>query len=340
MDLADSRSVNLSYTRALLGALSSLGLSMPEGARKVLSQIDQLDRVPIHLQEQLWEAVAHSYPTPLLGVRLGLAMQASQVGLVGYLLMTQKNLGASIEQLITYYPLLGEGGHFDLHRDALSVNLYYKPNFLSFVQIRVETVLAACIEQTRVMTGGKFQAQRLLLSYPAPSLAVQQQYQELLQVPVEFSAPVSAIQFLTKDLALPLIAADQEVVACLKPKADALLQALEEKTLYQKVSLLLHQDPGSTREQVARHLFISPRHLGRKLQKERFSFRALQDEVRSHYAKQWLREGKKSNAEIAAVLGYSDESAFGKAFRRWEGTSPGSYREKLKVLNTPVFNNN
>ncbi|WP_143731914.1 AraC family transcriptional regulator [Microbulbifer sp. GL-2] len=337
MDLADSRSVNLSYTRALLGALSSLGLPVPESARKVLSQIDQLDRVPIHLQEQLWEAVAHSYPTPLLGVRLGLAMQASQIGLVGYLLMTQKNLGASIDQLIAYYPLLGEGGHFGLHQDALTVNLCYKPNFLSFVQIRVETVLAACIEQTRIMTGGKFQAQRLLLSYPAPSLAVQQQYQELLQIPVEFSAPASAIQFLTKDLALPLIAADKEVVNCLKPKADALLRALEEKTLHQKVSLLIQQDPGLTREQVAHHLCLSPRHLGRKLQKERFNFRALQDEVRSYYAKLWLREGKKTNAEIATALGYSDESAFGKAFRRWEGASPGSFREKLKILSTPIF---
>ncbi|WP_020412811.1 AraC family transcriptional regulator [Microbulbifer variabilis] len=330
MDLTDTRSVNLNYTRALFEALTSLGLAIPEGASNLLSQINQEERIPIYLQDLLWESVIESYHDPLLGVRLGLAMQASQIGLVGYLLMTQKNLGEAIEQLITYHPLLGEGGHFEMRRDAFAVNLCYHPSFLSFAKIRVETVLTACIAQTRILTGGKFQPLKLFLSYPAPSLALQQCYQELLQLPLEFNAKVSAIQFTAKDLALPLIAADEEVVACLKPKADVLLQTFAAKTLHRKVTLLLQQAPGLTREKVAKHLCLSPRHLGRKLQEEQISFRALQDEVRSHYAKQWLKEGEKTIVEIASTLGYSDESAFGKAFRRWESISPGSYRQSLK----------
>ncbi len=327
--LNDSRSVHLSYARALVEALSSLGLPQPKGAHKVLSQINREERVPIHQQEQLWEALIDSYPDPLLGIRLGLAMQANQIGLVGYLLMTQKDLGATIEQLIIYHPLLGEGGHFEMRRDALTVNLCYHPNFLSYAQIRVETVLAACLAQTRIMTGGKFQTHKIMLSYPAPSLALQQQYQALLQTPVTFNAQVSAIRFPAHYLALPLTAADRDVVACLKPKADAHLQALAEKSLHRKVSLLLQQSPDLTREQAAKHLCLSPRHLSRKLQGEQVNFRKLQDEVRSYYAKQWLMEGNKSIVEIATALGYSDESAFGKAFRRWEGVSPGCYRKCL-----------
>ncbi|MFA0811155.1 AraC family transcriptional regulator [Microbulbifer epialgicus] len=330
MDSGDHRSVNLSYTRALIQALFSLDLSMPKGARKILSQINQQERIPIDLQEHLWEAVTDAHRDPLLGIKLGLAMQADQIGLVGYLLMTQQNLGATIDQLIAYHPLLGEGGHFELRRGAFTADLCYHPNFLSCAQIRVETVLAACIAQTLSMTAGKFRTHRLLLAYPAPSLTVQQQYEELLQTQVVFSAPVSAIRFPARDLALPLVAADQEVVGCLKPKADALLQALAEKALHRKVSLLLQQMPELTREQVAQHLCISPRHLGRKLQQEQVSFRAIQDEVRSHYAKQWLKEGNRTNSEIAMALGFSDESAFGKAFKRWIGVSPSKYQFGLK----------
>ncbi|WHI53323.1 AraC family transcriptional regulator ligand-binding domain-containing protein [Microbulbifer sp. MLAF003] len=90
MDLTDTRSVNLNYTRALFEALTSLGLAIPEGASNLLSQINQEERIPIYLQDLLWESVIESYHDPLLGVRLGLAMQASQIGIVGYLLMTQK----------------------------------------------------------------------------------------------------------------------------------------------------------------------------------------------------------------------------------------------------------
>ncbi|WP_444909756.1 AraC family transcriptional regulator [Microbulbifer sp. TRSA005] len=333
MDLTDTRSVNLSYTKALLEALASMDLPIPGETNKILSQIHQKERISIHLQERLWESVINSYPDTLLGIKLGLAMQANQIGLVGYLLMTQKDLGEAIEQLISYHPLLGEGGHFELRRDAFSVNLCYHPNFLNFAQIRVETVLAACIAQTRMLTGERFQPLKLLLAYPAPSLALQQRYQALLQIPVEFNAGISAIQFPTKDLSLPLIAADKEVEACLKPKAEALLQALTKKSLHRKVTLLLQQAPNLTREQVAQRLCLSPRHLARKLQEEQLNFRVLQDEVRSYYAKQWLREGEKTNLEIAVALGYADESAFGKAFKRWEGTSPSSFRELIIPIN-------
>ncbi|WP_444922317.1 AraC family transcriptional regulator ligand-binding domain-containing protein [Microbulbifer sp. CnH-101-G] len=330
MDLTDSRSVNLSYSKALLEALTSLGLPIPMRASKVLSQISRQERVPIHLQEQLWKAIIDSYPEPLLGIKLGLAMQANHIGLVGHLLMTQKDLQATIDQLISYHPLLGEGGHFEVHSDTFSVSLCYYPNFIKFAQTRVETILAACIAQTQALTGGKFQGCKLLLSYPAPSLALQQQYQELLAIPVQFNAQVSAILFPVKDLAIPLVAADKDVVSCLKPKADALLQTLEKKSFHRKVTLLLQQTPYLTREQVAKHLCLSTRHLGRKLQEEHTSFRTVQDEVRSYYARQWLVQGEMSNSAIAIALGYSDESAFGKAFKRWEGISPSLYNKRQK----------
>ncbi|MCX2779620.1 AraC family transcriptional regulator [Microbulbifer thermotolerans] len=326
MKAADCRSVTLSYTRAITAALNSLELEIPSVAKEILSGIDENQRVPMGLQEQLWLALAEAHPDPLLGVKLGTAMHSSQMGLVGYLLMTQKTLGAAIDQLLIYHPLVGEGGRFELRRGAHHADLCYLPNYLRCAQLRVETVLSACLSQTCSMTGAPFHAQALLLAYPAPSLAIQQRYQQLLNTPVQFNAPVSAIRFRPQDLDIPLVAADHQVMARLKPEADALLRALTNKSLQLQVAHLLQQEPQLTREQVASQLCISPRHLGRKLQEENASFRAIQDEVRSHYARQWLRRGDKNNAEIAAALGYCDESAFGKAFRRWTGLSPKAYK--------------
>ncbi|MCW8128109.1 AraC family transcriptional regulator [Microbulbifer halophilus] len=328
MKTADCRSVTLNYTRAISAALDSLGLKVPDIARKVLSGIDESRRVPMGVQEQLWLALEETYPDPLLGVKLGRAMHSSQMGLVGYLLMTQKTLGEAMEQLLIYHPLVGEGGQFELRRGAHHVDLCYQPNFLRCARLRVETVLSTCLTQIRSMTGHPFRAQSVQLAYPAPSLAIQQQYQQLLQTPVQFNAPVSAIRLRPQDLEMPLVAADQQVMARLKPEADALLRALTHKSLQLQVSHLLQQEPQLTREQVASRLCISPRHLGRKLLEENANFRTIQDQVRSHYARQWLRRGHQNNAEIAAALGYCDESAFGKAFRRWTGVSPRAYRSR------------
>ncbi|GAA5525616.1 putative HTH-type transcriptional regulator Rv1395 [Microbulbifer aestuariivivens] len=328
MKPADNRTVTLSYTRAILSALNTIGLSTPQNVEPLLSGIDENERVPMAVQEDFWSALASAHPDPLLGIRLGQAMQSSQMGLVGYLLMTQRTLGAAIDQLLTYHPLVGEGGQFELRRGANHADLCYQPNYLRCARLRVETVLSACLAQTRGITGGPFRPQSLQLAYPAPSLALQQQYQNLLQTPIQFNAPVSAIRLRPQDLEIPLVAADQQVMARLKPEADALLKSLKHKSLQLRVAHLLQQEPQLTREQVASRLCISPRHLGRKLQEENASFRAIQDEVRSHYACQWLRQRDRNNAEIAAALGYCDESAFGKAFRRWTGLSPKHYRNQ------------
>ncbi|MGL6160277.1 AraC family transcriptional regulator ligand-binding domain-containing protein [Microbulbifer sp.] len=326
MKPTDSRSVTLSYTRAITVALRSLKLSIPPTAQTILAGMDAHQRVPMGVQEQLWLALAEAYPDPLLGIKLGGAMQISQMGLVGYLLMTQKTLGAAVEQLLTYHPLVGEGGQFELRRSGHHVDLCYQPNYLRCARLRVETVLSACLAQVRSMTGRPFRPQGLQLAYPSPSLALQQQYHQLLQAQVQFNAPVSAIRLRPQDLELPLMAADQQVMERLKPEADALLSTLNRKSLQLQVTHLLQQEPQLTREQLASRLCISPRHLGRKLLEEKASFRKLQDEVRSHYARQWLRRGDRNNAEIAVALGYCDESAFGKAFRRWTGMSPKAFK--------------
>ncbi|AQQ67370.1 AraC family transcriptional regulator [Microbulbifer agarilyticus] len=326
MNTADTRTVTLSYTRAILSALGQLNLTLPDAAQDLLAAINEEERVPMQVQEEIWLAVQEAHPDPLLGVRLGQAMQGSQMGLVGYLLMTQKNLGAAIDQLLVYHPLLGEGGQFELRRSSYYVDVCYHPNYLRCARLRVETVLSTLLSQSRAMTGKEFQPQSVQFAYPTPSLAVQQQYQQVLQAPVQFNAEVSGIRLRSQDLEIPLVAADRQVMARLKPEADALLKALTSKSLQLRVAHLLQQEPQLSREQVAARLCISPRHLGRKLLEEDASFRAIQDEVRSHYACQWLREGQKTNVDIAAALGYCDESAFGKAFRRWTGLSPKNFK--------------
>jgi len=73
---------------------------------------------------------------------------------------------------------------------------------------------------------------------------------------------------------------------------------------------------------------MSGRHLNRLLADDNTSFKLLQDTVRRQRAEAALRDPAQRIADIAEALGFSDESAFAKAFRRWCGDSPAQFRAR------------
>jgi AraC-like DNA-binding protein len=81
-----------------------------------------------------------------------------------------------------------------------------------------------------------------------------------------------------------------------------------------------------TLEEVAAALAMSDRTLQRELRNEQTSFRELVDVVRREIAVQQLAQPGNSAAEVGFLLGFSDPSAFTRAFRRWTGTAPAAFR--------------
>ncbi|HWO08502.1 MAG TPA: helix-turn-helix transcriptional regulator, partial [Polyangiaceae bacterium] len=78
---------------------------------------------------------------------------------------------------------------------------------------------------------------------------------------------------------------------------------------------------------IARRLGLGERTLQRRLRDEGTSFAALLDEARAELARSYLGDSKLAIFEVAYLLGYSEPSAFNRAFRRWTGKSPREYRE-------------
>jgi AraC-like DNA-binding protein len=79
---------------------------------------------------------------------------------------------------------------------------------------------------------------------------------------------------------------------------------------------------------VARRLAISTRTLERRLNEHGVVYRQLVDDTRRVFAVDYLKDRDQSLIEIAFLLGYSEVSAFHRAFRRWTGSTPAKYREE------------
>jgi AraC-like DNA-binding protein len=147
-----------------------------------------------------------------------------------------------------------------------------------------------------------------------------------------FLCPVNAIVWPREALDRPVHAADAALSRVLSRHADALLAALpniaDSFADRLRAWLVRNLEEGEvTLGRAAADLKLSERSLQRRLAAERSSFDALLDEVRHTLALRYLEEPKVGISALAFRLGYSDASAFHRAFRRWTGTSPSLLRK-------------
>lgn len=82
---------------------------------------------------------------------------------------------------------------------------------------------------------------------------------------------------------------------------------------------------------VAQRLAMTARTLQRRLQDESLGFAALVDEARLKLARRYLADESLSISEVSFALGYSEPSAFARAFKRWAGCAPAEFREAARA---------
>lgn len=313
-------SVTVHYAQAILQAAERLALPLPAELRETGREA----RIPLARQDALWEAFCTAAKDPLIGLRLGNALQVGHLDMVGALLMSYETLGEALEALLEYYPIVGEGGEFTLREEDGRLCLAYQPHYQVRREERVEAVLASLLHMSRWITGERIQP--LELRFAHPPRAAEARYAELLGCPLRFTAQDNGLLFDRADLAMPLIQANAPMREHLRGLADSLLERLGQQSLAVRVQQQLRAQPRWGKERVAEQLELSGRHLNRKLAEEGTSFKLLRDQVLYQMAEQLLRESPRL-VEVAERLGFSDESAFAKAFRRWSGTTPGQFRQ-------------
>ena len=164
------------------------------------------------------------------------------------------------------------------------------------------------------------------MPFAAPSYA--DEYPEFICYDIEFGHPVLQIEFNPAALDVRLHG-DSVALEQAKSICESEIQRWDnDRTVVEQVREILSANCALTLLQVSEQLHITGRTLHRKLQKEHGSFHQIQNEVRHLLAKQHLAQGLLRVKEIAFALGYSDVANFRRAFKRWEGCSPMTYRER------------
>ncbi|WP_028849329.1 AraC family transcriptional regulator [Thermocrispum municipale] len=182
------------------------------------------------------------------------------------------------------------------------------------------------------LIGQRIPLHRMEFRYPRPPHAVE--YDLAFGCRSEFGSTVTAATFDRKYLDMPVIRDGRGLTEFLRHAPADLASPPDYTTSAgESVRRILANSPPSdlpSVEAVAGRLSISPQTLRRRLAEEGTSFRQHRDDVRRDIAIDALTSTNDTVEDIAARLGYADSSAFHRAFKRWTGRSPGSYRAEYR----------
>jgi AraC-like DNA-binding protein len=293
-------------------------------------------RVPYEALRRVWELLVSAGGAEPLGVRLAEALEPTHFGLVGYVLVNSPDLRTALLRHVRVYTLLdprttwrtsdtptGMRGELLLHpEDAWAVTLRHP----------AEGLIASMVATGRVLAGTHWSPSRVRLAHPrhAASPAVE----AFFGVPVEYDAGAYVMEADMAVASLPIRHADIELGNLLHARAEAALadaEAASRRTWRERVTEVLAAQPRTGElgpAEVASRLAVSERTLQRRLREEGASFAGLEDDVRRERAFQLLRDGQLAHFEIAFLLGFSDPSAFTRAFRRWCGRTPLAWQKE------------
>jgi AraC-like DNA-binding protein len=278
---------------------------------------------------RLLEQSADALEQPLFGLHCGLSKSMAILGDLGGLAASAPTLHAAFDVLSRYFSTLQEQSALRFER--------YGERFIVAYQIRdgrivrrrqdAELSIGALIGFVRARLGPNWTPQEVHFEHPQPD--PRQGYEPLLGAPVYFGQLCNAIVVSAADVGAILQSSDPVRMAdlerCIRRRLpDSRDDDFVGRVLQEIRDGLVKGDPGI--EAVARRLDLSAPALYRRLRGGGVEFSQLQRDLRRELALMHVGEAHIPLTEVALLLGYSELSAFSRAFRAWTGISAFAYR--------------
>ena len=330
--------VALGFLSPLLHAGKASGASVPTMLQRYDIEPAMLEQPDQWLSISRYMRIGHDLIDTSGNLALGLdAGQSSKLqglGLIGPMMLTSPTLDDALECLVHYQALYssylqGQSNYYMLGRDFCLQFYSIKP-YNQYNHFVVDFVLTHWYHLCTLLTGRTDHVKRVEIEFPAPPYIAS--YEKAVSCPVLFGQQSNRLildgALISQECSLSAAAEYQ----LLKKLCDEKLQQVRQHETWthrtmQVLSRSLTTDAASM-EEIAYQLRVPVWTLKRKLHEEGTNFKEVQDQTRRNLAVGLLKESEYAISEIAWLTGFSSAEAFSRAFKRWEGASPGEFRKK------------
>lgn len=294
--------------------------------------VNQRDTVEYAELCALYEAAAHLTDDAAFGLHVGERTKAEMYGLLGYAAAHSLSLGESLERLVALQAVWTQAVAFELRSRGVGATLRYRDRegiAPSQRRQECEQMMAAILAFGRAGTGEDLRPLEVRFEHIAPDET--SEHQRIFKCPLVFGASATEIILTREALSTAILRPDPTLGALMQRQAESTLAGRRPReSLLDAVRLQVETalEAGATPSlgEVAQRLAMGPRTLQRRLKEKGWTWRDLCEGERIRIAKDLLADPRVSLAQIAFRVGFSQASAFHRAFRRIEKTTPGHYR--------------
>ena len=301
-----------------------LAVTPAPGERIEVDKIDAILRVAIPL-----------IGDPAFGLRAAHCWHPSELGVLGYAWLSSSTLRTGLQRAVRYSRLVGERGLTQIENTSRGVKVRFwanrgNPAVVPVAAVFVDIVMALLLDLCRMNAGAALRpvAATLRRKKPHPADA----HQRFFGCKVEFEAEENTFVLSVDDADRPLPSANRQLAAVFDKMLAEELARLDKSDVVSRCRAAVLEQLSSgegTAEDTAKQLHMSARTLQRKLAEANTTYLQLVDDTRKDLALRYIEDPRRSATDITFSLGFSQPSAFTRAFKRWTGLSPSDYRTKV-----------
>ena len=329
----DSKCYPIQGVVRLVSTLTGFGVPAREilqGSRVLEKQLDTPEtRVSFNQIQILFENAVRLSPQADIGLLATRQAHFSDFGVIGYTLISARTMADAFELGLRYLRMACPVTHISIAVEdniaRIEGSQFQVPPALLpiYSEIWLGTVAALCEDVS------KQPLDNLCLHLPYPDPGYAESYRAHFNCPVVFDAPVLRLEFDPTSLYETAPYSSALVLEKCVQSCESILASLKsEDAVVHQVKATLLENPGQFPDatEVAKALGLSVRSLARKLTESGHSFQSVLNETRKDMALQYLQQTSMSVPEIAAQVGFSDAANFRKAFKKWTGAAPATFR--------------
>lgn len=293
---------------------------------------DSRGYIPLVPMLDFFERVAAELQDPTFGLKLGLQTDPYKAGLLGYLAATSPSLRAALENLAEFFPLHQSCSGVTLIDEGGTTRIVYEtrePEIEAYQQ-DIDFALGFGANMIRFLTGKSNHSE---IALTCEKFSHRNSYEDRCGSPVSFRKSEASIIVPTSVMDAPLRQHDPGLFKTLMDFARVRIARSEPDDFIasirnQVIKSLQADGMVPSIKQVAQNLHMATRSLQRKIRQRGTNFRNLVDETRHQLAIEYLRSRDANLSQVAIALGFSELSAFDRAFSRWTGSNPRTFRRK------------